>query len=122
MSKDSSDNVDQLEETIKKAKKDISKGLLAGFNKLKENIETGLADSNIQEHINEGDMEQISESSKVFGKAAAKGAAEGISELATAISSSGNALFNAFNKNKMQENKDSSNDNEYSDYEIIDEE
>lgn len=121
MSKDSDDNADQIKETLDKAKKDISKGLLSGFNKLKKNIETGIADSNIQHHINEGDMDRIAESSKVLQEAVAKGAAEGISEIAAAISSGGSALFSALNKNKKQEDIDLDNEEEFDDYEIIDE-
>ncbi|MCE7735071.1 MAG: hypothetical protein GPJ54_09355 [Candidatus Heimdallarchaeota archaeon] len=121
MSKDSSDNADQIKETLDKAKKDISKGLLSGFNKLKKNIETGIADSNIQEHINQGDMDQIAESGKVLQKAVAKGAAEGISDVVSAISSGGNALFNSFNTKKKEEKRNSDIDEEFDDYEIIDE-
>lgn len=119
MSKDSNVNTDEMKKTLEKAKKEISKGFLSGFKKLKENIETGIADSKIQKHINEGNMDRIAESGKVLQKAMTKGAVEGISEIASAISSGGNALFNTLNKVKMQ--KKDNTDEEFDDYEIIDE-
>lgn len=121
MTEESSNDSEEFKKAVNKGAKEVKKGLLSAFEKLKQNVAVGMAESSIQDSLNEGDAEKIASSGQILGKAVIKGAAEGLSDVVSGLSLGGNTLLDAMNKVKKQ-NKESNNDiKDNMDYEIIDE-
>jgi len=107
-------NIDseEIQDAIKKTRKELSKGLFSGINKLKQGILEGIEESKIQKNIDEGDVGKIINSSQVMGKAVIKGASKGLSDIISSLATGGNIIAEAVNdkKQKKKHNIDDNND------------